>query len=203
MRNKMRRSFAHQISIAALAAIATVGFSSAASAHIGGHAGGFTNGLAHPFYGLDHVLAMVAVGLWASQLGRPAVWLLPLTFPVVMAAGAVIGWSGVSFPWVEAGIAASAIVLGAAIAFALRPTLMLSVPLIGFFALFHGFEHGASLPAHGTALTYGAGFILATLVLHTLGIGLGLLTNRIPVRFAARTAGGAIAVLGVVLLVTQ
>jgi urease accessory protein len=203
MRNTMRRSFVHQASLVALVTLATVGFSSAASAHIGGHAGGFTNGLAHPFYGLDHVLAMVAVGLWASQLGRPALWLLPLTFPVVMAVGGVIGWSGVSFPWVEIGIAGSVIALGAAIAFALRPTLMVSALLIGFFALFHGFEHGASLPAHGTAITYGAGFILATVVLHAIGIGLGLLTDRIPVRFVARSAGGAIAVLGLVLLVTQ
>ena len=139
----MRRSSAHQASLAALVALVMAGLcpprrrpTSAAMR------GGFTNGLAHPFYGLDHVLAMVAVGLWASQLGRPAVWLLPLTFPVVMAAGAVIGWSGVSFPWVEAGIAGSVIALGAAIAFALRPTIALSVLLVGFFALFHGFEHG-------------------------------------------------------------
>jgi urease accessory protein len=106
-----------------------------------------------------------------------------------------------SFPWVEAGIAGSMIALGAVIAFALRPTLMVSALLVGFFALFHGFEHGASLPAHGTALTYGGGFILATLVLHAIGIGLGVLSNRIPVRFAARTAGGAIAAVGMVLLV--
>jgi urease accessory protein len=201
MRNKMRPF--RKLSLVAFAVLATVGLPSAALAHIGGHAGGFTNGLAHPFYGLDHVLAMVAVGLWASQLGRPAVWLLPLTFPVVMAAGAVVGWSGVSFPWVEAGIAGSVIALGAAIAFALRPTIALSAVLVGFFALFHGFEHGASLPAHGTALTYGAGFILATLVLHMIGIGVGFAANRVPVRFAARAAGGAIAVIGVALLVTQ
>jgi urease accessory protein len=203
MRNTMRRSFAHKawlVALVALVALATAGFSSAASAHIGGHAGGFSNGLAHPFYGLDHVLAMIAVGLWASQLGRPAVWLLPLTFPIVMAVGAVIGWSGVSFPWVEIGIAGSVIALGAAVAFALRPPLLASALLIGLFALFHGFEHGASLPAHGTALSYGAGFILATLVLHMIGIGLGVLANRVPVRFAARTAGGAIAALGVMML---
>ncbi len=199
----MHRSFAHQASLAALVVFATAGFSSAALAHVGGHAGGFTNGLAHPFYGLDHVLAMIAVGLWASQLGRPAVWLLPLTFPMVMAVGAALGFGGVALPWVEIGIAGSVLVLGAAVAFALRPTLMVSVLVIGFFALFHGFEHGMSLPAHGDALTYGAGFILATLVLHSLGIGLGLLMNRIPLRFAARAAGGAIAAVGVVLLVMQ
>jgi urease accessory protein len=200
MRNKMRRSL-NNVSLAALVGLATAGFSSAALAHVGGHAGGFTNGLAHPFYGLDHVLSMVAVGLWASQLGRPALWLLPLTFPVVMAAGAVVGWSGVSFPWVEVGIAGSVIGLGAAIAFALRPTLLVGALLIGFFALFHGFEHGASLPVYGTALTYGAGFVAATLVLHAIGIGLGLATSRLPIRYAAQTAGGAIAAAGGLMLV--
>ena len=178
--------------------VALAVLSSPAFAHIGGHAGGFTNGLAHPFYGLDHVLAMVAVGLWASQLGRPAVWLLPLTFPVVMVMGAVVGWSGVTLPWLETGIAATVIALGAVIAFALRPSVAVSAALIGLFALFHGFEHGATLPPHGTPLLYGAGFVLATLLLHAVGLGLGLLV-RYPV--ALRMAGGAIAAIGVVLLI--
>jgi urease accessory protein len=146
------------------------------------------------------VLAMVAVGLWASQLGRPALWLLPLTFPAVMVVGALIGMSGVAFPWLETGIAGTVIALGAVIALALRPTLVASAALIGLFALLHGFEHGASLPAHGTALTYGAGFVLATLVLHAAGIGLGL-AARYPL--ALRTAGGAIAAAGLVILVMQ
>jgi urease accessory protein len=195
MRNAMRRS-----SLLLTLAVVLTGLSSPALAHIGGHAGGFTNGLAHPFYGLDHVLAMVAVGLWASQLGRPALWLLPLTFPVVMTIGAGIGMSGVAFPWLEAGIAGTVIALGAAIAFALRPPVAAGAALIGLFALFHGFEHGASLPAHGTALTHGAGFVLATLILHAAGIGLGL-AARYPL--ALRTAGGAIAAAGVVILVMQ
>jgi urease accessory protein len=203
MRNTMRRSFAHQASLAALVAIATAGFSSAAFAHVGDHSHmSFTEGLLHPFSGLDHVLAMVAVGLWASQLGGRALWLLPLTFPVVMAAGAALGISGVALPWVEIGIAGSVMVLGAAVALALRPSLAVSIPLIGLFALLHGYSHGVELPASASALSYGVGFIAATLVLHAIGIGLGLLAGRIPVRFAARTAGGAIAVLGVVLLVT-
>jgi urease accessory protein len=158
-------------------------------------------GLLHPFSGLDHILAMVAVGLWASQMGGRALWLLPLTFPVVMAAGGALGMSGVALPWVEVGIAASVMVLGAAIAFALRPSLAISVPLIGAFALLHGYAHGVELPADASALHYAAGFIAATLVLHGIGIGLGLAAARIPVRFAARTAGGAIAALGVMLLV--
>jgi urease accessory protein len=203
MRNNMRHSLAHKASLAALVAIATAGFSSAAFAHVGDHSHmSFTEGLLHPFSGLDHVLAMVAVGLWASQLGGRALWLLPLTFPVLMAAGAALGLSGVALPAVEIGIAGSVMVLGAAVALALRPSLAISVPLIGLFALLHGYSHGVELPASASALSYGAGFIAATLVLHAIGIATGLIAGRIPVRFAARTAGGAIAALGVVLLVT-
>jgi urease accessory protein len=198
----MRRSFARNLSLAALVAAATAGFSSAALAHVGDHSHmSFMEGLLHPFSGLDHVLAMVAVGLWASQIGGRALWLLPLTFPAVMAAGAALGFGGVQLPWVEIGIAASVMVLGAAVAFALRPSLAVSIPLIGLFALLHGYSHGLELPADASALTYGAGFIAATLVLHMIGIGIGVAAGRMPVRFAARTAGGAIAVLGVALLV--
>jgi urease accessory protein len=199
MRNTMRRSF----KLVSLAAAATVGFSTAALAHVGDHSHmGFAEGLLHPFTGLDHMLAMVAVGLWASQLGGRALWLLPLTFPAVMALGAALGMSGVALPWVEIGIAGSVMVLGSVVALALRPSLAISIPLIGAFALLHGFSHGIELPAGASALSYGAGFIAATLVLHAVGIVTGLIAGRLPVRFAARTAGGAIAVLGVVLLVT-
>jgi urease accessory protein len=199
MRNTMRRSF----KLLSLAAVATAGFSTAALAHVGDHSHmSFTEGLLHPFSGVDHVLAMVAVGLWASQLGGRALWLLPLTFPAVMAVGAALGMSGVALPWVEIGIAGSVMVLGALVALALRPSLAISVPLIGAFALLHGYSHGVELPAGISALSYGAGFIVATLVLHAVGIATGLIAGRLPVRFAARTAGGAIAVLGVVLLVT-
>jgi urease accessory protein len=199
MRNTMHRS----LKLLSLAAVATVGFSTAALAHVGDHSHmSFTEGLLHPFSGLDHVLAMVAVGLWASQLGGRALWLLPLTFPVVMAVGAALGLNGVTLPWVEVGIAGSVMVLGAVVALALRPALAVSIPLIGAFALLHGYSHGIELPASASALSYGAGFIAATLVLHAVGIATGLIAGRLPVRFAARTAGGAIAVLGVVLLVT-
>jgi urease accessory protein len=199
MRNTMRRSF----KLLSFAAVATVSFSTAALAHVGDHSHmSFTEGLLHPFSGLDHVLAMVAVGLWASQLGGRALWLLPLTFPAVMALGAALGLSGVTLPWVEIGIAGSVMVLGAVVALALRPSLAISIPLIGAFALLHGYSHGVELPASASALSYGAGFIAATLMLHAVGIATGLIAGRLPVRFAARTAGGAIAVLGVVLLVT-
>jgi urease accessory protein len=200
MRNKMRRSI-HRVSLAAVAALATAGFSSAALAHVGDHSHmGFTEGLLHPFSGLDHVLAMVAVGLWASQLGGRALWLLPLTFPVVMAAGAALGFGGVALPWVEIGIAASVLVLGAAVALTLRTPLAVSLPLIALFAALHGYSHGVELPANASALTYAAGFIAATLVLHLIGIAIGFAANRLPVRFAARTAGGAIACAGLLLL---
>lgn len=197
-------SLRSKLPLVALVAVTLPAMTSTAFAHIGGHAGGFTNGLAHPFYGLDHVLAMVAVGLWASQLGRPALWLLPLTFPLIMIVGALAGFSGVSVPFIEIGIAASVLALGAAVAFAFRPALVVSAAVIGFFALFHGYEHGASLPAHGMALTYGAGFVLATFVLHAIGLGAGLtltaLTSRPQVM---RAAGGAIAATGLVLLVMR
>jgi urease accessory protein len=199
MRNTMRRSF----KLLSLAAVATAGFSTAALAHVGDHSHmSFTEGLLHPFSGMDHVLAMVAVGLWASQLGGRALWLLPLTFPAVMAVGVALGMSSVALPWVEIGIAGSVMVLGAVVALALRPSLAISIPLIGAFALLHGYSHGVELPASASVLSYGAGFIAATLVLHAVGIATGLIAGRLPVRFAARAAGGAIAVLGVVLLVT-
>ena len=195
----MRRSF----KLLSLAAAATAGFSTAALAHVGDHSHmSFTEGLLHPFSGIDHVLAMVAVGLWASQLGGRALWLLPLIFPAVMAVGAALGLSGVTLPWVEIGIAGSVMVLGAVVALALRPSLAISIPLIGAFALLHGYSHGVELPATASVLGYGVGFSVATLVLHAVGIATGLIAGRLPVRFAARTTGGAIAVLGVVLLVT-
>jgi urease accessory protein len=201
MRNTMRLS-AHKAWFTALAALATAGFNSAALAHVGEHSHmGLTAGLLHPFSGLDHVLAMVAVGLWASQLGGRALWLLPLTFPAIMAAGAALGFGGVSLPWVEIGIAASVLVLGAAVALTLRPSLALSLPLIALFASLHGYSHGVELPASASALTYAAGFIAATLALHAIGLAIGFAAQRVPVRFAARTAGGAIAVAGVALLV--
>jgi len=196
------RSSAHKASLIALAVLATAASSSAAFAHVGDHSHmGLTEGFLHPFSGLDHVLAMVAVGLWASQLGGRALWLLPLTFPVVMAVGAALGFGGVALPWVEFGIAASVLVLGAAVALTLRPSLAVSLPLIGLFAALHGYGHGVELPTGASALSYAAGFITATLMLHVIGIALGMLANHVPVRFAARTAGGAIAVAGVALLV--
>jgi urease accessory protein len=196
MRNAMRRFV--------LAAVLSVLSGTAALAHPGAHPHlEFAAGFAHPVTGLDHVLAMVAVGLWASQLGGRAMWLLPLTFPMVMAAGAAIGMGGLALPWAEIGIAGSVLVLGAAIALGLRPSLAVSLPLIALFALVHGYAHGVELPADTSALSYSAGFVAATAALHIAGLALGLIAARMPLRFAARSAGGAIAVIGVVLLVTH
>ena len=186
---------------AGLALVFVAAFNSAALAHPG-HAGGFTDGLAHPFSGLDHVLAMVAVGLWASQLGRPAFWILPLTFPAVMALGAATAFGGTALPSIEVALAASVLVLGAVIAFGLRPSLVASVAVIAGFAFVHGYAHGSELPAAASALAYGAGFVGATFVLHAIGLALGALPQRmLPQRALPRAAGAAIAAAGIVLLV--
>jgi urease accessory protein len=177
--------------------------SSPAMAHITNASGGdFAHGFTHPFSGLDHILAMIAVGLWASQLGRPAYWMLPLTFPVVMAAGAVLGFAGVPLPWVEVAIAGSVIILGALVALALRPSLTVSIALIGLFALMHGHSHGTELPQATSPLAYGTGFLIATVLLHAIGLAIGG-TSRWPLaRVGLRTAGAAIAAIGVLLLVS-
>jgi urease accessory protein len=196
------RSLVRHLPLAGLIAFAVTGLSTAASAHVGDHSHmSFVEGLRHPLSGLDHLLAMVAVGLWAAQLGRRALWLLPAAFPAFMALGAAIGLGAAPLPWVEIGIAGSVLVLGAAVALSLRPSLVASVALIAMFALLHGYSHGVELPARASALAYGAGFVVATLALHLTGIALGLIAHRVPVRFAARTAGGVIAAVGVVLLV--
>jgi urease accessory protein len=182
----------------AVAVVILATLSSSAFAHVGGHASGLADGLAHPFSGLDHVLAMVAVGLWASRLGRPAIWLLPLTFPAVMALGAVVGASGMAVPGTEIALAGTVIVLGLVIAFALRPSVAASAALIGGFALIHGYSHGAELPPSSGALAYGAGFVAATFMLHAIGLAIGGLSRQ---ALAARAAGAAIAAVGVVLLV--
>jgi urease accessory protein len=196
----MRRSIRHTASLAVLVTAASI-FSTAAFAHPGHPHMDFAGGFAHPLTGLDHLLAMVAVGLWASQLGGRALWLLPLTFLTTMAAGAVLGFGSVALPWIEIGIAGSVLVLGALVALTLKPSLAVGVPLIALFAVLHGYAHGVELPANASGLTYGAGFMAATLALHLVGIGIGLLASRVPVRFAARTAGGAIACIGLVLVV--
>lgn len=183
-----------------LAAVAAVSLTATAALAHPGHEGGLVGGLAHPLTGFDHLLAMVAVGLWASQLGKRAMIVLPLLFPAVMAVGALMGANGVALPWVEAGIVASVVILGAVVALGVKPSLAVSAVLVGVFALFHGHAHGTELPAAGSALMYGAGFVVATLVLHAIGMGIGVAAKR---PLVMRYAGGAIAAAGLVLLVVH
>jgi urease accessory protein len=138
-----------------------------------GEAVGFLTGFRHPISGLDHVLAMVAVGLWGAQLGSPAIWILPVAFPMVMAIGGMLGLMGMPLPGTEYGIALSALLLGAVVMFEIRPPIGLAVPLVGFFAIFHGHAHGTELPPGQSALLYSMGFVIATGSLHALGIGAG------------------------------
>jgi urease accessory protein len=173
---------------------------SPALAHTGGVAGGFLGGFAHPFLGIDHVVAMVAVGLWGAFLGAPSIWLLPIVFPLVMAFGGVLGILGVPIPAVETGIATSAVVLGLMVALAARPPLWLAAVLVGAFAIFHGHAHGAELPAGADAVAYSAGFVIATGLLHLCGIAFGTLAAWPMGRIAVRAAGGAIALAGVAFL---
>jgi urease accessory protein len=172
-----------------------------ALAHGGGDvASGFFGGFAHPLAGPDHVAAMVAVGLWGAMLGSPALWMLPVAFPLVMAFGGVLGIAGVPIPHVETGIAISAIALGLMVAFAVRAPLALALVLVAAFAIFHGHAHGAELPPGADAIAFSAGFVVATGLLHLCGIGFGL-TARWPAgRLAVRLTGAAIAIAGVAFL---
>lgn len=142
------------------------------------HVGGFAYGLLHPWTGADHWLAMIAVGLWAAQLGGSACWRVPLSFMACMAAGAALAIGGITLPYVEAGIAASVLVLGLAIVSRLRVNASVGMALVGVFALFHGHAHGSEMAANLPALEYGLGFLLSTAALHGIGIGAGLLLRR-------------------------
>ena len=170
----------------------------AAQAHSSeGVAGGFL----HPILGWDHVIAMVAVGLWGAFLGRPAVWMLPVVFPLVMAFGGALGVVGVPLPGVEIGIAASAIVLGAMVALAARPPLWVAAVVVGAFAIFHGHAHGTELPAAASPIAYSLGFVIATGLLHACGIAISLVTRWQHGARLVRACGAAIAALGVMFLV--
>ncbi len=169
-------------------------------AHTGGVAGGFVGGLSHPVFGLDHVAAMVAVGLWGAFLGAPAIVILPIVFPLVMALGGVFGILGVPLPGVEIGIAVSAAVLGMMVALAARPPLWVAGVIVGAFAIFHGHAHGAELPPGADAVAYSAGFVITTGCLHLAGIAFGLLARWPAGRMAVRTAGAVIAIAGVMFL---
>ena len=165
-----------------------------------GQAAGLLAGLAHPVSGLDHVLAMIAVGLWGAVLGQPAIWVLPVAFPLVMALGGLMGLLGFSLPGVEVGIALSAIVLGAMVLTEARPPIWLAALIVAFFAVFHGHAHGRELPEGTSALLYSLGFVMATGLLHAVGILLGI-AHRWPAgRALVRAAGGGVALGGLFFL---
>ena len=175
-----------------------------ASAHtVTGQTAGFLHGFSHPIGGIDHVLAMVAVGLFAAQLGGRALWAVPATFVAVMVAGGALGMAGVALPAVEIGIALSVLVLGLVV-LAGRPwPLGLAMALVAAFALFHGHAHGTEMPVDASGLTFGLGFVLATSVLHLTGIGLGVGLGRLasaPGAGLTRASGAAVSLAGVALL---
>ncbi len=163
-------------------------------------AAGVLTGLLHPVSGLDHVLAMVAVGLWGAQLGWPAIWLLPVTFPLVMACGGFLGLVGVPLPAVEVGIAASAILLGMMVALQARPPPAIAALLVALFAVFHGHAHGSELPDGHSGLAYSIGFVVATGLLHAVGIAIGLAQCWDRGRVALRGAGVVVSLAGVFFL---
>jgi urease accessory protein len=169
---------------------------SPALAHTGGQLGGLTSGLLHPVTGLDHVVAMVAVGLWGGILGAPAIWMLPVVFPLVMAVGGAAGVAGVPLPGIEAGIALSGVVLGLMVVLAARPPLWAAVALIGAFAVFHGHAHGAELPQSAVPAIYAVGFVIATGLLHLGGIAMGALGKWRLGQVVVRVTGAAIALAG-------
>jgi urease accessory protein len=173
-------------------------FSGTVNAHEGaGVAGGFSSGFMHPVLGWDHVVAMVAVGLWGAFLGSPAIWILPIVFPLVMAFGGALGILGIPVPAVETGIAVSAVVLGSMVTFAVRPPIWIAAVIVGIFAIFHGHAHGTELPGAVSPLAYSLGFVIATGLLHISGIAFGMLANWPAGRITVRAGGSVIALVGV------
>ena len=176
----------------------------AVEAHTGiGAISGFGQGFAHPLGGLDHILAMVAVGLFAINLGGRAMWLVPAAFVAMMAVSGMLGIGGVAVPFVEIGIALSVIVLGLAVALQWSIPISAAMVLVGFFAIFHGHAHGAEMPVSGAGLPYAIGFVSATALLHAIGLGFGFVAGAKVKSYFHRVAqigGGAMALAGVGIL---
>lgn len=174
-----------------------------AEAHVVNTGGGFAHGFQHPFLGVDHVLAMVAVGLWAAHLGGRARWLVPASFVAAMAAAGGWAMAGLALPYLETGIALTVVALGGLILARARLPLALGMALAGSFAIFHGLAHGIEAPA-SAGLGYGLGFVAATALLHAVGLGLGVATTAkeggLP-RWLARVGGGVAVTAGLALMV--
>jgi len=200
----MTTSHSKQASVSSrLAAAAALLVPALAWAHVGQGdvAGGFVTGFLHPISGFDNVVAMVAVGIWGAQLGVPAIWLLPVTFPLVMAFGGVLGALGVPIPGVEVGIALSAVALGAMVLMQARPPLWVACAMVAVFGICHGYAHGAELPETANAIAYSAGFVIATESLHAIGILLGVAKQWRSGERMLRASGEAIAGCGVYFLI--
>lgn len=174
-----------------------------ASAHTGvGVFSGFLSGFGHPITGFDHLLAMLAVGLWATSLGGRSVWAVPIVFIMFMAVGGFVGIAGFSVPFIEQGILFSVFALGFLIAAALKVTPVYSAIIVGFFALFHGNAHGSEVPLASGIMAYTAGFLVATSLLHSIGISLGLLFQNFGSHRLGRLAGCVILFCGAYLSVS-
>lgn len=194
----MKKSlFLRRFLIILLAAATCLFLPAVGSAHVQqGQATSFFTGISHPWSGMDHILAMVAVGLWGAQLGNPALWVLPVSFPMMMAVGAMMGLLGIPVPGIEIGIAVSALVLGVMILGEVRPPLMVSVVIVGFFAIFHGYAHGTELPPGQSGLLYSMGFVIGTGCLHGVGIAIGFIYRWPSGRLVLRATGAFIGLMG-------
>jgi urease accessory protein len=192
----MRSKSFHAVVMAAAVVLAV----QVAQAHPGhGAGGGLSAGLAHPFSGIDHIMAMLAVGMLATQIGGKMLWGLPATFVALMVGGGLMNFAGVPVPWVEQGIMASVLILGLMVAAAGRFPTSASLSLVGFFAIFHGFAHAAEMHKGTSAVGYALGFIIATATLHAIGIALGLAAGKLASKQLVRLAGAAIAACGLLL----
>jgi urease accessory protein len=185
----------------ALLPLLFIALPTAALAHTGhGDTSGFLHGFLHPIGGIDHILAMVAVGVFAYVLGGKALWLVPLSFVLMMAVGFLLGIGQVDVPFVELGIALSSVVIGGAAALGRPMPVVAAMSLVGVFAIFHGHAHGAEMPVDASGLEYAAGFIVATALLHAAGIGAAMGVARLVGKYGkpvAQVAGGVFALGGV------
>jgi urease accessory protein len=166
-----------------------------------GETTGLMHGMSHPVGGADHLLAMLAVGLWAVQTGGRAVWIVPAAFVMVMILGGVLGFSGIAIPFIEEGILVSVLVLGTLIAGAFKFPIVISTMVVGVFAIFHGHAHGTEMPLAMGAFSYSIGFALATAMLHVMGMAAGFWLQKLNLEMLNRVMGGAIALSGIYLAV--
>ena len=201
----MVTSMASKLIKPSLAAAMVVFTPAVAFAHTGvGDTSGFVHGFGHPISGIDHIIAMLLVGVFAWQLGGRALWRLPITFVGVMAVGGTLGIAGIEVPFVEIGIAFSVVVLGAIVAFDVKAPAITAMGVVGLFAIFHGHAHGAEIPEDAGGVAYAAGFMIATALLHLCGISAGLLMGKASEHYGSvvvRLAGGLASAAGVALLV--